>query len=86
MNKEEMKEKYGLTQLGVSYHFSNGETGYHKVNESRDFQFTDDLWCVINDDGTFAGRPCLTEDEARELSYQREGRQIYKMILVKKVD
>ena len=30
---EEMKEKYGLTQLGVSYHFSNGETGYHKINE-----------------------------------------------------
>ena len=32
----EMKQKYGLTELGVSYRFSNGETGYHKVNESID--------------------------------------------------
>lgn len=26
-----MKKKYDLTQLGVSYRFSNGETGYHKL-------------------------------------------------------
>lgn len=26
-----MKKKYSLTQLGVSYRFSNGETGYHKL-------------------------------------------------------
>lgn len=27
---EEMKKKYGLTELGVAYRFSNGETGYSK--------------------------------------------------------
>lgn len=31
---KEMKEKYHLTELGVSYQFSNGETGYHKVTEN----------------------------------------------------
>ena len=30
---KEMEDKYGLTQLGVSYSFSNGETGYHKIEE-----------------------------------------------------
>lgn len=33
---DEMKKKYGLTQLGVSYRFSNGETGYHKIEEDLD--------------------------------------------------
>lgn len=28
---EDMKHKYALTELGVSYRFSNGETGYRKV-------------------------------------------------------
>ena len=27
----EMQKKYGLTEMGVSYRASNGETGYHKV-------------------------------------------------------
>ena len=31
---KEMKEKYHLTELGVSYQFSNGETGYHKIIEN----------------------------------------------------
>lgn len=29
----EIKKKYGLTSLGVSYRFSNGETGYHKIED-----------------------------------------------------
>ena len=28
---KEMQKKYGLTEMGVSYRASNGETGYHKV-------------------------------------------------------
>lgn len=31
---DEMKKKYGLTQLGVSWRASNGETGYHKIEEA----------------------------------------------------
>lgn len=30
-----LKEKYGLTELGVSYRASNGETGYHKIGEGK---------------------------------------------------
>lgn len=32
---ETLKEKYDLTELGVSYRASNGETGYHKIGESK---------------------------------------------------
>ena len=45
----------------------------------RDFNWTDALWAVINDDGTFAGRPCLTYEEARELAAQDPKRHIYKL-------
>lgn len=38
----------------------------------RDFDWEDTLFCVIKDDGTFAGVPCLSYEEARELSYQHE--------------
>jgi len=44
----------------------------------RDFDWSATLWVVIKDDGTFAGVPCLTEDEARELAYQHEGSRIFK--------
>jgi hypothetical protein len=30
----DLKKNFGLTELGVSYQFSNGETGYHKVDEA----------------------------------------------------
>lgn len=45
----------------------------------RDFAWTDTLYCVIKDDGTFAGVPCLSYEEARELSNQHEGSMIYEM-------
>ena len=31
----------------------------------RDFEWTDALWFVVKDDGTYAGRPCLSWEEAR---------------------
>lgn len=31
---KEIKNKYGLSELGVSYRFSNGETGYYKIEEN----------------------------------------------------
>lgn len=45
----------------------------------RDFAWTDTLYCVIKDDGTFSGVPCLSYEEARELSNQHEGSMIYEM-------
>ena len=45
----------------------------------RDFAWTDTLYCVIKDDGAFAGVPCLSYEEARELSNQHEGSMIYEM-------
>lgn len=39
------------------------------------------LWAVVNPDGTFAGVPCLSWEEARELSAQHEGSVIFFMDL-----
>lgn len=36
-------------------------------------------YAVINPDGTYAGVPCITEEEARDLAAQREGRIIVKL-------
>jgi hypothetical protein len=36
-------------------------------------------YAVINPDGTYAGVPCVTEEEARELAAQKEGRVIVKL-------
>lgn len=38
----------------------------------RDFDWNDNLWCVVKDNGTYAGVPCLSYEEARELSNQHE--------------
>ena len=43
----------------------------------RDFEWTDALWFVVKDDGTYAGRPCLSWEEARELATQHEGAHIF---------
>lgn len=45
----------------------------------RDFDWFDELWCVVKDDGNFAGCPCITWHEARELQAQHEGSQIFYM-------
>ena len=34
----------------------------------RDFDWTDVLFAVVKDDGSFAGVPCLSLDEAKELA------------------
>mgnify|MGYP003304016801 CR=1 FL=1 len=47
----------------------------------RDFFYDDALWCVVKDDGKFAGIPCLTYEEALELSNQHENSAIFKMNL-----
>ena len=36
-------------------------------------------YVVIKADGTYAGIPCETEEEARELSNQHEGSKVYKI-------
>ncbi len=45
----------------------------------KDFGWLDDLWCVIKADGTFAGVPCRTAEEALELSAQHDGSGIFRM-------
>ena len=35
------------------------------------------IWIVINPDSTYAGVPCLSWEEARELAAQKEGRRIF---------
>lgn len=46
----------------------------------RDFEWDCDLWCVVKDDGNFAGIPCLCYDEARELASQHDGAQIFRIV------
>lgn len=43
----------------------------------RDFEWTDNLWAVVKADGTFAGVPCTSCEEARELANQHEGSHVY---------
>ena len=47
----------------------------------RDFYWTDTLFAVVKDDGSFAGIPCLSLDEAKELASNHEGSQIYRLAL-----
>lgn len=46
----------------------------------RDFEWGQQLWCVVKDDGRYAGVPCLSYEEARELSAQHEGSKIFKLM------
>lgn len=45
--------------------------------EMRDFDWFDELYAVINEDGSYAGKPCTSYEEARELAAQVEGRRIF---------
>lgn len=47
----------------------------------RDFDYEQELWCVVKADGTFAGVPCTSWEEARELSAQHEGSAVFYMDL-----
>ena len=47
----------------------------------RYFDWTDTLFAVVKDDGSFAGIPCLSLDEAKELASNHEGSQIYRLAL-----
>ena len=47
----------------------------------RDFDWFDELYCVVKEDGTFAGVPCRSIEEAIELSDQHEGSKIFDMRL-----
>lgn len=43
----------------------------------RDFDWNDYLWCVVKEDGTFAGVVCTSWEEARELAAQHEGSRTF---------
>lgn len=45
----------------------------------RDFDWFDELYAVVKEDGSFAGVPCTSLEEARELSTQHEGSKIFLM-------
>lgn len=48
----------------------------------RDFKWNDTLWAVVKDDGKFAGVPCRSFEEARDLSAQHENSVIMEMQLL----
>lgn len=43
----------------------------------RDFSWSDNLWAVVKEDGTFAGVPCTSYEEACDLAAQHEGAKIF---------
>lgn len=45
----------------------------------RDFDWFDELYAVVKDDGSFAGRPCISWEEARELQAQHDGSKIFEL-------
>ena len=45
----------------------------------KNFDWTQDFWCVVKADFSFAGIPCASAEEAYELSCQHKGSAIYKM-------
>ena len=47
----------------------------------RDFDWFDELFAVIKDDGQFAGAPCTSVEEAKELQAQHENSKIFLMIM-----
>lgn len=47
----------------------------------RDFDYKQELWCVVKANGAFAGVPCTSWEEALELSAQHEGSAIFYMDL-----
>ena len=47
------------------------------IDTMRDFAWNDTLYAVIKDDGNFAGVPCTSFDEARELAAQHKGAKIF---------
>lgn len=49
-------------------------------NKYRDFEWTDELYAVIKNDGTYAGAPCRSYAEAVQLSYH-VGSKIFKLVL-----
>lgn len=42
-----------------------------------EFDYQAKLWCVIDENGKFVGAPCLSSEEAYELSCQHKGSYIY---------
>lgn len=41
------------------------------------FDWTNVRWAVVKGDGTFAGMPCASYREARDLAAQHEGAKIF---------
>ena len=43
----------------------------------RDFDFNSTLWAVIKNNGEYAGVPCTSYEEARDLAAQHKGARIF---------
>jgi hypothetical protein len=55
----------------------------NEVKEAIDINNETLRFAVINSDGTYAGVPCISEEEARELAAQKEGRVIVELGMLK---
>lgn len=65
-----------FVRLYFSYYLDHKKRGLIQV---RDFNYAQEIWAVVKADGTFAGVPCLSWEEARELKAQHEYSWIYAM-------
>lgn len=50
------------------------------MEESRDFDWNHSLYAVVKDDGTFAGVPCLSDEEAYQLAANHDGSHVYRLV------
>lgn len=56
------------------------ENVVNESNKYRDFEWTDELYAVVKNNGDYAGVPCKSYEEAQQLSYH-PGSKIFKLVL-----
>ena len=78
INSPEFKKPMSDTEARAMMDEVEGEDK-EEVKESVNINNETLRFAVINPDGTFAGVPCVSEEEARELAAQKEGRIIVEL-------
>lgn len=51
----------------------------YEKNLSRNFESEQELWTIVNEDGTFAGLPFLSYEEAKNLMSVHPGSRLFKL-------
>jgi hypothetical protein len=82
INSSEFKKP--ISDTAVRAMLSTESDATDEIEESININGETLRYAVINPDGTYAGAPCTSEEEARELAAQREGRIVVELVELKK--